>query len=188
MRGVAQLCRCSEKTPVKHDRKNKSNFIGPLIGVNENRGLTPARLQAAGPYPHPVLKVMGYPTQYYRVAPPLEIASAILYGTGEVISEVSGCLHCLLYLLGVRTVEAAAYCLMPVTLWQRHSARSTSQFSGLFYNWSFLVVDKASLTPPGSQFRAPSRLLLKITDYLSLLPTFPGSDIRTPGVSRPGFA
>ena len=51
----------SEKTPVKHDRKNKSNFIGPFIGVNENRGLTPVRLQAAGPYPHPVLKVMGYP-------------------------------------------------------------------------------------------------------------------------------
>ena len=83
----------------------------------------------------------------------------------------------------------------PVTLWQRLLLRSTSQFSaaafrgegsflfvsyGFLYNWSFLVVDKASLTPPGSQFRAPSRLLLRITDYLSLLPTFPGSDIGTP--------
>ena len=93
--------------------------------------------------------------------------------------------------------------LYPVTLWQRllpatppslvllpFEGREVSfLFSYWFlYNWSCLVVDKASLTPPGSQFRAPSRLLLKITDYLSLLPTFPGSDIRTPGVSRPGFA
>ena len=35
------------------------------------------------------------------------------------------------HILGVRTVEAAAYCHMPVTLWQRHSACSTSQFLAL---------------------------------------------------------
>ena len=104
-----------------------------------------------------------------------------------VISEVSGCLHCLLYLLGVRTVEAAAYCHIPVTLWQRQSACSTSQSSGFLYTWSFLVVEKASLTSPGSQFRAPSRLLLRITDYLSLLPTFPGSDNCTQGVPVPWY-
>ena len=50
-----------------------------------------------------------------------------------------------------------------------------------------LVIDQASLTPPGSQFRAPSRLLLKITDYLSLLPTFPGSDNCTQGVPVPWY-
>ena len=43
------------------------------------------------------------------------------------------------------------------------------------------------MTPPGSQFRAPSRLLLKITDYLSLLPTFPGSDNCTQGVPVPWY-
>ena len=122
-------------------------------------------------------------SDYWCVA--AEVQSVIFLAL--IFSEASGCLHGLLCLLGVRTVEAAAYCHMPVTLWQRQSARSTSQFSGFFYNWSFLVVDEASLTPPGSQFRAPSRLLLRITDYLSLLPTFPGSDIGTPGVSRPGL-
>ena len=79
-----QCFNSAEKTRVKHDRKNKSNFIGPFIGVNKNRALTPARLSAAGPYPHPVLKVMGDTTRYYRGALPCATASTHLYDTGEV--------------------------------------------------------------------------------------------------------
>ena len=41
--------------------------------------------------------------------------------------------------------------------------------------------------PPGPKFRAPSRLLLKITDYLSLLPILLGTDGRTTGVPVPVF-
>ena len=85
--GIDQCFNSAEKIRLKCDRKNKSNFIGPLIGVNENRGLCPARLKAAGPYPHPVLKVMGYPTRYYRGALTPATASTHLYVTGEVISR-----------------------------------------------------------------------------------------------------
>ena len=68
------------------------------------------------------------------------------------------------HILGVRTVEAAAYCHMPVTLWQRQSACSTSQLSGFFYNWSFLVVDDFSIfDSPRVPF--PGSLETDIIDY-----------------------
>ena len=66
----------------------------------------------------------------------------------------------------------------PVTLWRRLLLRSTSQFSAaafrgegsflfvsywFLYNWSFLVIDKASLTPPGSQI--PGSLETTIKNY-----------------------
>jgi hypothetical protein len=105
----------SEKTPVKHDRKNKSNFIGPLIGVNENRGLTPARLQAAGPYPHPVLKVMGYPTRYYRGALTPATASTHLYVTGDVYEYELGRLERLEATAG-SSVESSEEALWPEAL------------------------------------------------------------------------
>jgi hypothetical protein len=83
------------------------------------------------------------------------------------------------HILGVRTVEAAAYChlrgFVAALLW--------CCVVGLQH----IPVEKASLTPPGSRFRAPSRLILSITDYLSLLPTFPGSDNCTQGVLVPWY-
>ena len=85
----------------------------------------------------------------------------------------------------------------PVTLWRRPLPATPPSFSAaafrgegsflfvsywFLYNWSFWWLTKHLWLPPGPKFRAPSRLLLKITDYLSLLPTFPGSDNCTQGV------
>jgi len=83
-----------------------------------------------------------------------------------------------------------AYC------WEASSQFSAAAFRGegsflfvsywFFYNCPFLVVDKASLTPPGSQFRAPSRLLLKIYWLPLSPPHFPRFGYWYTGSVAPG--
>ena len=50
-----------------------------------------------------------------------------------------------------------------------------------------IIVELWGFIATGSLIPGSLETTIKITDYLSLLPNFPGSDIGTPGVSRPGL-